>query len=165
MNEKLDEIREERETKVGSIFKYFSAIMGFFYMLFGVVFYFFPFIEKMDEWRAPFMSILLKYFADYNKNGLKEPPEVTRFTNKYKQNSDVFADFIDKYIVESDKNYKEKQDYIYETFVGYYKTTHPKKPIPSSKDLITYFTNKKYNVEKYTIRGIEVSNNKEDYDE
>jgi hypothetical protein len=33
------------------------------------------------------------------------------------------------------------------------------------KDLITYFTNKKYNVEKYTIRGIEVSNNKEDYDE
>jgi hypothetical protein len=65
MNEKLDEIREKRETKVGSIFKYFSAIMGFFYMLFGVVFYFFPFIEKMDEWAKLGVSVVLFLYGAF----------------------------------------------------------------------------------------------------
>ena len=32
----LDEIREEREIKVGNIVKYFGAIMGLFYLVLGV---------------------------------------------------------------------------------------------------------------------------------
>ncbi len=31
----LDEIREERENKVGNIVKYFGAIMGLFYLVLG----------------------------------------------------------------------------------------------------------------------------------
>ena len=32
----LDEIREEREIKVGNIVKYFGSIMGLFYLVLGV---------------------------------------------------------------------------------------------------------------------------------
>jgi hypothetical protein len=65
MNEQLEEIREQRESKVGSIFKYFSAIMGFFYMVFGVVFYFFPFIEKMDSWAKLGVSAVLFLYGAF----------------------------------------------------------------------------------------------------
>lgn len=62
MNEQLDEIREERTKKVGTIFGYFSAIMGVFYMVFGVVFYFFPFVEKIDTWaKIGVSSVLFLY--------------------------------------------------------------------------------------------------------
>ena len=65
MNEKLEEIREKRDSKVGSIFKYFSAIMGFFYMLFGLVFYFFPFVEKIDFWAKIGVSAVLFLYGAF----------------------------------------------------------------------------------------------------
>ena len=124
-------------------------------------------VEKMDEWRQPFMWLLInKYWPQYIKHGLCEPAEVTKYTNKYKQNSDVFMEFIDKYIIDTgNEKDKEKQDYVYETFANWYKGSYPKKPIPASKDLIGYFVKKNYNVDKHNIRGIEVSNNKDDIDD
>ncbi len=59
MSEELDEIREQRDNKVRGIFNYFSAIMGFFYMVMGAVFYFFPFIPNMDLWAKIALSALL----------------------------------------------------------------------------------------------------------
>lgn len=120
--------------------------------------------EKMDDWRQPFMWLLInKYWPEYIKHGLQEPLEVTKYTNRYKQNSDVFMEFIDKYIVDTnDQTDKEKQDYVYETFANWYKGAYPKKPIPASKDLMGYFIKKNYTVDKHNVRGIEVSNCKDD---
>jgi phage/plasmid-associated DNA primase len=124
-------------------------------------------IEKMEDWKQPFMWLLInKYWIEYAKNGLQEPSEVTKYTNRYKQNSDVFMEFIDKYIITTNADSdKEKQDYVYETFANWYKTAYPKKPIPASKDLIGYFIKKNFKVDKYNIKGIEVSNCKEDNDD
>lgn len=120
--------------------------------------------EKMDDWRQPFIWILInKYWPQYIKYGLKEPSEVTKYTNRYKQNSDVFMEFIDKYVVETqNSDDKEKQDYVYETFANWYKGAYPKKPIPASKDLIAYFAKKNFTMGKYDIKGIEISNNKDE---
>ena len=59
MTDKLDEIREERSQKVAGIFKYFSLIMGTFYLLIGLAFYFFPIIPDMDAWAKIGASSLL----------------------------------------------------------------------------------------------------------
>lgn len=120
-------------------------------------------IEKMEEWKQPFMWLLInKYWPQYIKHGLQEPEEVTKYTNKYKQNSDVFMEFIDKFVITTGNDSdKEKIDYVYETFANWYKTVCPKKQIPPSKDLTGYFIKKNYVVDKNNIKGIEISNSKD----
>lgn len=121
-------------------------------------------IEKMVEWRQPLMWLLIhKYWPQYIKYGLQEPDEVKKYTNNYKQNSDVYMEFIEKYIIETNNpSDKEKQDHVYETFVGWFKGAYPKKQVPASKELVAYFQKKGFKVDKYNIKGIEVSNCKDD---
>ncbi len=59
MNQELENIREERTDKVAGIFKYFSLVMGVFYMAMGIIFYFFPLLENMDQWVKIGVSSLL----------------------------------------------------------------------------------------------------------
>jgi hypothetical protein len=59
MSQELDEIREDRNDKVAGIFKYFSLVMGVFYMAMGIIFYYFPLLENMDSWAKIGVSSLL----------------------------------------------------------------------------------------------------------
>ncbi|OYU95241.1 MAG: hypothetical protein CFE21_13140 [Bacteroidetes bacterium B1(2017)] len=65
MNDQIEEIREERQDKVSKIFNYFSAIMGVFYMVMGVVFYFFPFTESFDTWAKISISVVLVLYGGF----------------------------------------------------------------------------------------------------
>jgi hypothetical protein len=59
MNQNLEDIRDERKEKVAGIFKYFSLIMGVFYMIMGVIFYLFPFLENIESWAKISISLVL----------------------------------------------------------------------------------------------------------
>ena len=50
----------------------------------------------MKDWRQAFMWWLLKdYYTDYRKKGtIDEPSNVTKFTDKYKKDSDVYYEFV-----------------------------------------------------------------------
>jgi hypothetical protein len=65
MNEKLEEYREKNQEKVTSIFKYFSSIMGVFYMVLAVVFFYFPLIENMDTWAKISISVMLFVYGAF----------------------------------------------------------------------------------------------------
>lgn len=65
MNEQLEELREKRQEKVSSVFKYFSSIMGVFYMVLAIVFYYFPLMENMDTWAKMGISILLFVYGAF----------------------------------------------------------------------------------------------------
>ncbi len=59
MNDQINNQEENREQKVNGIMKYFHIAMGSLYMILGVVFYFFPFIEGADQWVIIGISALL----------------------------------------------------------------------------------------------------------
>ena len=104
-------------------------------------------IEKIDEWKEAFMSILIDYYKIYRKHGLKEPEEVTKHTNEYRKNSDNICEFIDENIESSDTSILKISE-IYSLFRDWYKEsqTNPR-DCPSRQKVKKYFEKKfgKYN--------------------
>jgi len=113
---------------------------------------------KMERWNQPFVWILLnKYYKDYIKYGLIEPPKVTKYTNSYKKDSDVFCEFLTDYIEDSsDPNDGEKLDYLFNLFKGWYREAYSEKN-PPRKDFMNYLTKKGYVIERNVIKGIKVT--------
>lgn len=59
--------------------------------------------EKFDEWKEPFIWILIQYYEQWRTNGLKEPKSVIAFTKQYQAQNDHFKDFFEEFIIK-DKN-------------------------------------------------------------
>lgn len=60
--------------------------------------------NKLRHWRTAFLGILVWYYQEhYLTHGLKEPASVTAASDKYKQESDMFMQFIgETFVVEPD---------------------------------------------------------------
>jgi putative DNA primase/helicase len=55
---------------------------------------------KIARWRPYFASILVWYYeTHYLRTGLKEPPQVTAASEKYKEENDAFASFAQECLV------------------------------------------------------------------
>jgi uncharacterized membrane protein HdeD (DUF308 family) len=50
---------EVRQNKVKGFMKYFHISMGILYMILGIVFYFYPFLENAQQWVTIGISLLL----------------------------------------------------------------------------------------------------------
>ena len=99
-------------------------------------------LEKLKQWQPAGAWILLRqYYQDYRKNGIKEPAKVTRFTDEYKKNSDVYYEFIKEYYtITGEMKDKESMVGLYECFKGWYKGTY-NSSIPAKKDVQGYLMN------------------------
>lgn len=80
--------------------------------------------EKLSKWKEAFMWILLnKYYPDYKQSGLDEPDKVKQFTDKYKNEQDMIAVFInDNMEITGNPRDKVSIVNVYETFKAYYRT-------------------------------------------
>jgi P4 family phage/plasmid primase-like protien len=98
--------------------------------------------EELDNhimnWRMPFMNILLKYFAEYMKNGLKDIPEVMQSTEQYKYEDDFYNEFSKSYIVKSDDKSFIKWADLRANFDYWYNSNYHKIP-PKMKESKQYF--------------------------
>jgi P4 family phage/plasmid primase-like protien len=57
--------------------------------------------NKLDEWKEVFMYILIQYYQNsYRVNGIIEPEEVLRNTNSYRNDSDIYSQFINETLIE-----------------------------------------------------------------
>jgi phage/plasmid-associated DNA primase len=114
--------------------------------------------EKMEKWNQPFAWLLLnKYYKDYIEKGLIEPPKVTKFTNAYKKDADVYLEFLSDYVEKvEDQNEGEKLDYIFNLFKGWYREAYSEKN-PPRKDFVNYLGKLGYTVEKNFVKGIKVT--------
>lgn len=54
--------------------------------------------EKIPEWKQAFMTILIRYYRKYRKNGLVHPKLVTKHTNDYRKRCDFYQDFLGDYL-------------------------------------------------------------------
>ena len=101
------------------------------------------------------MSILIHYYKDYKENGCQDPEEVKRRTAEYRSSNDIYSDFINDHIVESDVTARTKIKEIYTCFKEWFKDNDNGKKLPSNKDVKTYF-DKKYKKIKQEYVGIKV---------
>jgi P4 family phage/plasmid primase-like protien len=60
--------------------------------------------SKLSTWKEAFMFILLQEYANYKKNGIKEPYDVMKFTKEYQNESDIFSQFFDECISNNTTN-------------------------------------------------------------
>ena len=113
--------------------------------------------EKFDDWKQPFMWLLLsKYYKSYVKNGLEEPAKVTQFTGRYKKHCDIYLEFIRDFLKEVDENESENIHAMYSIFKSWYRESYSEKP-PPKKDFIEEMTNKGYEATEDEIFGLKIS--------
>lgn len=94
--------------------------------------------EKIPEWKQIFMSILIKYYQKYRKNGLIHPKPVTQHTAEYRKRCDLFQNFIGDYLEKTD-DVKDSISIpnLYDGMKSWYKHNYDGK-CPNTKDLRTY---------------------------
>lgn len=88
---------------------------------------------KIQEWRPYFMSILIHWYNKYLYEGMNEPEEVKKATNKYKVDNDKFNEFFDQCLEES--NTFESNKSIYSQFVSWWGLNYPNNKAPETKEL------------------------------
>jgi len=94
---------------------------------------------KIKEWRPYFMSILIHWYNKYLYEGLNEPEEVTKATDKYKVENDKFNEFFDQCLdsdgCNSGANSFESNKVIYNTFQNWWASNYPSTRVPDIKEL------------------------------
>lgn len=94
--------------------------------------------DKIDTWKEPFMFLLLKEHAKYQKDGIAEPEDVTKFTKQYQNDSDNFTQFFDECIVEGSEHGEgdcvtvNEMYQLYSEWFAHTKGTQT--PVPKKKD-------------------------------
>lgn len=101
--------------------------------------------EKIKRWKQHFMWYLLKvHYPKYKKEGINEPSKVTKYTDQYKQDSDVYYEFLkENFELSKDKKDVESVTAIFTTFKQWYKEAgYSTTNIPARKNLLNYLINK-----------------------
>lgn len=88
---------------------------------------------KLQEWRPYFMSMLIHWYNKYLYEGLNEPEEVKKATNKYKVDNDKFNEFFDQCLEESEIFESNKS--IYSQFISWWSVTYSNNKPPEIKEL------------------------------
>ncbi len=55
--------------------------------------------NKLNSWKEDFMGLLVEYYKKYKTEGLKEPKEVMKYTNRYKDSSDELIEWFNNYYI------------------------------------------------------------------
>ena len=123
--------------------------------------------DKMKNWAAPFMWLLLNvYYKKYREGNyvIEEPKKVTMFTDKYKRDSDKYHEFLSEYIVETrEENDSVSVVSLYSTFRNWHSEAGYGRNIPNRNEFINYIrSNKNYEIENGNFIGVCF---KDDYDE
>ncbi len=92
--------------------------------------------KKFKNWRQDFVLLLIEYYKKkLNGTKLTAPKNVTKWTDKYKKDVDIYAQFKDEYLIKTE-NDKDRLTFkeIYKVFKGWYADTKTKKDVPTDKD-------------------------------
>jgi P4 family phage/plasmid primase-like protien len=89
---------------------------------------------KIKYWRPYFMSILIHWYKRFLEEGMNEPDEVKKATDKYKVENDKFNEFFDQVLEESSKDFEPNKT-IYSHFSNWWSSNYPNSRIPDIKDL------------------------------
>jgi P4 family phage/plasmid primase-like protien len=116
---------------------------------------------KLPTWRPYFMSILIHWYNKYLYEGLNEPDEVKKATDKYKNDNDKFNEYIDKCVEENSHNFENIKS-IYSHFQSWWSDNYPIAKMPELKEVrralkIKYGNEKEKVQEGTVVYGFNVS--------
>ncbi|PNH00386.1 putative helicase [Tetrabaena socialis] len=95
--------------------------------------------EKLDEWKEPFMSLLIEYYKTrYAKKKIKEPDAVLACTREYQKNNDHFADFVDTCIQKTSPSGVLRMSDAFSEFRSWVKDDNIPIRVPKKKDVQKY---------------------------
>ncbi len=115
--------------------------------------------EKLPHWKELFMAMLIDiYYRDYKIHGIHVPAEVTKFTNEFQKQSDLYGEFMADALDET----KEKTDIveideIYNEFRLWFVEENADHKVPAKSDFKKYLKQKyKKNMPNLKeIRGVQ----------
>jgi P4 family phage/plasmid primase-like protien len=110
--------------------------------------------EDFPNWRQPLMWLIINKFypiyaegIDGKKYKIFEPEKVTQFTNNYKLDSDVYAEFLEDNISKTDDpNDTEPIPFLFQMFRDWYTGSYSEKP-PAKKNFISYLKKNDYKID------------------
>ena len=117
--------------------------------------------SKFSNWRSPLMWLLInKYYKNLIKNNhvINEPEKVMGSTKKYKKDSDIYLEFLDEYVEETNnENDVEQINFVYGIFKKWYTESYSEKS-PARKEFVNYIDiNMKWKMDKRNIFSIKLN--------
>ncbi|PNH04444.1 putative helicase [Tetrabaena socialis] len=95
--------------------------------------------QKLDEWKEPFMSLLIEYYKTrYAKKKIQEPDAVMACTREYQKNNDHFADFTDTCIERASESDLLRMADAFSEFRAWVKDDNIPIRVPKKKDVQKY---------------------------
>ncbi|ATZ81126.1 D5 family helicase-primase [Bodo saltans virus] len=90
---------------------------------------------NFEFWKFDFMLLLIEHYKKYceHKN-LKTTDNILKWTNQYKENADIYLQFLNECTIKS-SNHTSTTD-LYEKFKIWYKQNNPQSKIPSNRTFI-----------------------------
>lgn len=100
--------------------------------------------EKLPKWRETFMSIMVHYyFTEYKTYGLQIPRDVEIFTTEYQKDMDMYVDFIDKFLIKTDKKTdKISFQEIHDNFKAWFQQNMNSYKFPVKNEMKKHFEKK-----------------------
>jgi putative DNA primase/helicase len=86
-----------------------------------------------DDWKQDFFLLLIDYYKKYtnNKDLMIPTDNILKWTNQYKENTDLYLSFLNECTEESNTNVKSVD--LYEIFKNWFVTNNPNRPIPTQR--------------------------------
>jgi P4 family phage/plasmid primase-like protien len=108
--------------------------------------------NNFEYWKSDFMLLLIDYYKKYIKNDELCPTEnILKWTNQYKEDTDLYLQFINDCTEEGVTHVKTMD--IYERFKSWFKINNPYTKIPSNREFIS-------NLKKHkTVEHIRIDKN------
>jgi P4 family phage/plasmid primase-like protien len=111
--------------------------------------------KKFEYWRNDFMLLLIEYYKKYKETHILTPTEnILTWTNKYKEETDLYLQFISD-IIQKTEDEKDKIhcSILYNHFKNWFKENNPATKIPSNKEFVNEMR-KHMSIEKINIEGL-----------
>ncbi len=110
--------------------------------------------EEIPELAEAFMSILVNEFSKYKKEGVIEPKDVTKYTDSYRQKSDIIMEFMkENYDETKKKTDKVSITMVYTTYRAWFKEAYAGNKGISKNDFKTYLENKEFKMKSGNLLG------------
>lgn len=93
--------------------------------------------EYFDDWRGDLFMVLIDFYKRYEQNkALMEPTEnILIWTNKYKEGTDIYLNFLNECTEQSDTHIKSVD--LYACFKNWFITNNPNRIIPTNRTFST----------------------------
>ena len=97
--------------------------------------------QNFDLWKLDFILLLIEYYKKYTKtHELKSTENILKWTNQYKEETDMYLQFLNECTEDSDTHVHMQT--LYDKYKDWFKNNNPNAKIPSNKE----FT---LNIKKY----------------